>query len=102
MEEAILSWFQNVYLPVVNVIVKRKIIKKFGKRTIGDLYVFLIKYWDELKQKFGNEFPLEAAAKDFTKEYGKLSLRRRIRNFIQRRKMKKDMQQTESLGKMEI
>lgn len=102
MEEAILSWFKNVYLPVVNVILKRKIIKKFGKRTICDLYVFIIKYWDELKQKFGNEFPLEDAVKDFTKEYGKLSFTRKIKNFLQRRKMKKNLQQSEDMGKLEI
>ncbi|MCI5828900.1 MAG: transcriptional regulator [Treponema sp.] len=102
MEEAVLSWFQNVYLPVVNVINKRKIIKRFSKRTIADLYVFLIKYWDELKQKFGNEFPLEDAARDFTNQFGKLPLMRRITNFFQRRKMKKDIHQTEENGKLEI
>ncbi len=102
MEEAVLSWFQNVYLPVVNVILKTKIIKRFENRTIGDLYVFLIKYWDELKQKFGNEFPLEVAAKDFRKQHGRLSPGRRIKNFFQRRKMKKDIQQLKELGKLEI
>lgn len=92
MEEAVLSWFQNVYLPVINVIVKRRIIKRFQGRTNADLYVFLIKYWDELKQKFGNEFPLEVAAKDFTEHYGKISLPRKFKNFIARIRMKKTLQ----------
>ena len=91
MEEAILSWFQNVYLPVIHVIENRKTIKKFKGRTFSDLYVFLIRHWDELKQKFGNEFSLEAAVDDFTKKYGKLSLYRRIKNVLARRKMKKTL-----------
>ncbi len=63
--EAVLSWFNNVYLPVLNAIEKYKIIKRFKGRTRSDLYVFLIKYWDELKQKFGNDFSLDQAAIDF-------------------------------------
>lgn len=91
MEEAVLSWFQNVYMPVVNVIISRKILRKFKGRTYADLYVFLIKFWDELKQKFGNDISLEEAAEDFTNQYGKLSLKRRIKNFIARHKMKKTL-----------
>ena len=34
------------------------------------MYVWLIKYWDELKQKFGNDYSLDVAAQSFTKEYG--------------------------------
>lgn len=91
MEEAILSWFNNVYLPVIRAIESRKILKSFKGRTLSDLYVFLIKYWDELKQRFGNDFPLENAAEDFSKKYRKLSLYRRLKNFLARSKMKKDL-----------
>ena len=86
MEEAILSWFNNVYLPVIRAIESRKILKSFKGRTLSDLYVFLIKYWDELKQRFGNDFPLEDAAEDFSKKYRKLSLYRRLKNFLARSK----------------
>ena len=94
MEEAILSWFHNVYLPVTKVIASRKIIKRFKGRTNADLYLFLIKYWDELKQKFGNEFPLEDAAKGFTEQYGKMPLVRRVKNRIARLRMKKLFRKT--------
>ncbi|MBQ0039037.1 MAG: transcriptional regulator [Treponema sp.] len=91
MDEAVLSWFQNVYLPVINVIARRKIIKHFKGKCMGDLYLYLVQYWDELKQKIGGEFPLEEAAKDFTNQYGKISFRRRMRNFLARIKMKKSL-----------
>jgi hypothetical protein len=92
MEEAILSWFENVYLPVTKAIEKKKIMKNFKGRTLSDLYVFITKHWDELKSKFGNDFPLEEATEDFSDQYGKLSLYRRIKNYFARSKMKKNLQ----------
>lgn len=91
-EEAVQSWFSNVYLPVVKTLEERKVIKDFKGRTLSDLYVFLIKYWDDLKKKFGESFPLEDAAMVFSNQFAKLSLRRRIKNFFERSKMKKILQ----------
>ncbi len=92
MEDSILSWFNNVYLPVIKTIENQKILKSFKGRTLSDLYIFLIKEWDELKKRFGNDFPLEEAAEDFSIRYGKLSFLRRIKNLIAKNKMKKEMQ----------
>ena len=88
MEEAILSWFQNVYMPVLNVILKKKILKKFKKRTAGDLYVFIIKYWDELKQKFGDSVSIEEAAETFERD-NKISFKRKVKNFLYKQKLLK-------------
>ncbi len=92
MEDAILSWFNNVYMPVIKAIESQKIIKSFKGRTLSDLYMFLIKYWDELKQRFGNDFSLNDAAENFSQKYKKLSLHRRIKNSLARFKMKKNLQ----------
>lgn len=70
LDQAILSWYQQVYLPVITVIKNRHIMRRFRNRTPSDLYVWLIKYWDDLKQRFGNDFSLDKAAEDFTKEFG--------------------------------
>ncbi|MCR5079995.1 MAG: transcriptional regulator [Treponema sp.] len=88
MEEAILSWFQNVYMPVLNVILKKKILKKFKKRTAGDLYVFIIKYWDELKQKFDDSVSIEEAAETFERD-NKISFKRKVKNFLYKQKLLK-------------
>ncbi len=88
MEEAILSWFQNVYMPVLNIILKKKILKKFKKRTAGDLYVFIIKYWDELKQKFGDSVSIEEAAETFERD-NKISFKRKVKNFLYKQKLLK-------------
>ena len=49
MPDAILSWHNQVYLPVINTIKKQKMMKKFKGRTTSDMYVWIIKYWDDLK-----------------------------------------------------
>ena len=51
IEDAITSWFNTVYLPVIHTIDKYKIMKYFKHRTKSDLYVWIIKYFDELKRK---------------------------------------------------
>lgn len=70
MEEAILSWFNNLYLPIVTVIKNQHILKKFRKRTPSDLYVWIIRYWDDLKRKFGDDVTIAKAAEEFTEKFG--------------------------------
>ena len=76
MPDAILSWYEQVYLPVINTIKKQKIMKKFKGRTTSDMYVWIIKYWDDLKSKFGNNYSLDTAATDFTNEFGTNKLKK--------------------------
>ena len=79
MEAAITSWFNTVYMPVIAVIEKYKIMKYIKKRTAGDLYIWLIHYYDELKKKFGDGIPLDIVANDIKQEY-KWSLLKKMKN----------------------
>jgi len=82
MEDAILSWFTKVYVPIISTIQKKKILKKFPKRTYSDLYVWIVRYWDDLKHKFSNnEIPIDLAVEDFTKKYKIPLYKRFINNF---------------------
>ena len=63
--DALLSWFQTVYLPVIDVIDKYNLLSDFKDRTKSDIYVWIVKHWDRLKQKNGNDFSLDDAARDF-------------------------------------
>ncbi len=90
MEDAILSWFNNVYLPVVTTIQKYKIMKYFKKNTISDLYVWIIRFYDELKKKFGDELPLDQIVYDIKKQK-KFSVISRIKNFVKRYILKKEI-----------
>lgn len=69
MNEAILSWFNKVYMPVIQNIREKKILPQFKGRTEGDMYVWIIKYWDDLKNQYGQDFSLETAVSDFSKEF---------------------------------
>ena len=81
MEEAILSWFNNVYLPLAINIRKKHILRSFPKRTIGDLYVWIVRYWNDLKIKFGNDIPIDQAITKFKKTY-KIPFYKRFLNRI--------------------
>ncbi|MBP5284414.1 MAG: transcriptional regulator [Treponema sp.] len=76
MDRAIMSWFETVYLPVIRVIDRNRIMRHFRKRTKSDLYVWLIKYWDELKGKFGESYTLEEAAMRMLRKYHKSFFRK--------------------------
>lgn len=81
MEEAIKSWFFNVYFPLVSIIREKYILKKFPGRTLADLYVWTVRYWDDLKKKFGDDVPMDEAVIDFQKHY-KIPVAKRIMNRI--------------------
>ena len=81
MEEAILSWFNNFYLPLAINIRKKHILRSFPKRTIGDLYVWIVRYWNDLKIKFGNDIPIDQAITKFKKTY-KIPFYKRFLNRI--------------------
>ncbi|MCQ2589412.1 MAG: transcriptional regulator [Treponema sp.] len=93
MEDAILSWFNNVYLPIASSVSQKKILRQFHGRTLGDMYVWIVRYWDQLKQKFGNDIQIEVAVEDFSKQY-KIPLGKRILNQIKRIILRKAIDNT--------
>jgi hypothetical protein len=88
MEDAITSWYKTVYCPVIQVIKENHIMHYFKHRTKSDLYVWIIKYWDELKKKFSNDIQLDQAVNNFKKEY-KLDFITQFFNRVQRLILKK-------------
>jgi len=67
--EALVSWYNNVYNPVITIIREQWLLVNFPGRTQADLYVWIIKHWDFLKKKYG-KYSLSKAAGDFSKKYG--------------------------------
>jgi hypothetical protein len=70
-EEAMLSWYDTVYKPIVDLIETQQLLRAFPGRTAADLYVWIVRHWDEVKRKCGQSFPLQQAAEDYTERYGK-------------------------------
>ncbi len=70
-EDAMVSWYNNVFRPIIDLIEAENILARFPGRTAADLYMWIVKHWDELKQKYGADFPVHEAARDFASRYGK-------------------------------
>jgi hypothetical protein len=66
--EAMVSWYKNVYSPVIKIIEEQWILAGFPGKTPGDLYIWIVKYWDLVKQEYG-AYSLDQAAGDFSKKY---------------------------------
>jgi hypothetical protein len=69
--EAVASWFDNVYKPIADVVQEENILNKFPGRTASDLYIWIVKYWDGLKKKYGQDYPTDKAVRRYTENYGK-------------------------------
>jgi hypothetical protein len=65
-EQAVVSWFDTVYSPIVSVIRSARLLDRFPGKTEADLYVFIGQHWSELNRRYGPLFTLEEAAEDFS------------------------------------
>ncbi|MDA3852521.1 MAG: transcriptional regulator [Spirochaetaceae bacterium] len=68
--EAAFSWYENLFKPISNIIEEESILTRFPDRTMADLYIWIVKHWDHLKDKHGQNYPLDRAAKEYSEIYG--------------------------------
>jgi hypothetical protein len=68
--DALVSWYNNVYEPIIQIIEEEGLCAEFPKRTPSDLYVFIVKRWDFLKEKYGVTYSATDAARDFRRRFG--------------------------------
>ena len=69
--EAAVSWYDNVYLPLVEIIREQNILKDFPGRSETDLYLWLIEQREKLRQIYGNEVSIDAATEQVVEKRGK-------------------------------
>lgn len=67
--EAVVSWYENVYLPLVEIIREQDILKEFPGRTETDLYLWIMGHRQTLRDEYGSEVPIEQAAEQFTTDF---------------------------------
>jgi hypothetical protein len=53
MIEAAASWYDNVYLPVVQAIKESGVLQEFPQRTEADLYIWVAYHRERLKERYG-------------------------------------------------
>lgn len=66
---ALWSWHENVYEPIVLAIREENLLALFPGRTEGDLYLYLVQHWDDLKHSRRKEIGIGDAAKDFRNKH---------------------------------
>jgi hypothetical protein len=64
------SWYRTVYAPIAGAIRAERLVARFPGRTVGDLYLYIVKHWDALKKRYGIHYPAIDAARDFGSRYG--------------------------------
>ncbi len=70
-EEAVVDWYDNVYLPVVKVIRSSKVLQEFPGRKEADLYLWVLDHQQYLAATEGQPLGApEAAARDYLEDRG--------------------------------
>ena len=78
-EDAVISWYDSVYLPIIEIIHQHGIIDNFPGRTETDLYLWIVKHRWYLHELWGTEVPIEQAADNFVEEHSLKGIGRRSR-----------------------
>ena len=79
-EQAVGSWYDHVYRPIIDLIREQDILKEFPGRTETDLYLWIIRHQWFLRETYGNEVPMEEAAEQFTREHSPAMIKKFISN----------------------
>lgn len=80
-EEAVASWYDNIYLPIVDAIRKCRLLESFPKRTEADLYLWVAYHREQLAKRYGLA-PLspEAAVTTFAETHAERPLQQAVRS----------------------
>jgi len=71
LDEGARDWYDQVYLPLIQVIRQYKILDHFHGRTESDLYLWIIDHLWFLRQEYGQEVSMEMAAKDYAEKFAR-------------------------------
>jgi nucleotide-binding universal stress UspA family protein len=68
-QDAVSSWFDNVYMPMVHIIREQDVLKDFPERTEADLYLWIMEHRHYLAEELGQEIDRSQAAEHFAEQY---------------------------------
>lgn len=70
-ENAAKSWYKNVYSPIVQEVRKENLLQAFPGQSEGDMYMWLVRRWDEMKRSEGQGLSAAEAVRRASQERGK-------------------------------
>ncbi len=68
-DEAVLHWYENVYLPVVKIVRERNMLRGFPDKTETELYLWIENHKTELTKEFGDQLRTAAVAWNIQEQY---------------------------------
>lgn len=68
-EEAVCDWYDNLYIPLAQIVRERNILNEFPRRTEADLYLWIMEHQHDLREECGPEVNAEQAAEHFAERY---------------------------------
>jgi hypothetical protein len=80
--EAVADWYDQVYLPIVDVIRANNVLHDFPGRTESDLYLWIVEHLYFLRETEENT-SIEEAAEDYADQYSEKSIKRLVRGLSQ-------------------
>lgn len=83
-QEAVLSWVEAIYQPMVDVIRQQKILERFPRRTETDLYLWVIEHLAYIQQRYPSGIDYQQAATHFSRKRKSFfsEMRRRLRKLL--------------------
>lgn len=71
INEAIMNWYDNVYMPVIRAIRRQQVLRLFPGRTEADLYCWVMQHrWYMLERAEGRDPGPDAALTNFVESFG--------------------------------
>lgn len=67
--DAVASWYDEVYLPMVEVIKDNQILANFPNRTEADLYIWIIEHMWFLREEYQQDISMTEAATHYARTY---------------------------------
>ncbi|HPA46583.1 MAG TPA: DUF4032 domain-containing protein [bacterium] len=68
-EDGVLGWYDEIYLPVVEMVRREQVLEDFPGRTEGDLYIWIMNHRYYLNENYGTDVGPEAATEDFARRF---------------------------------
>ena len=82
--DAVTSWYDNVYMPIVQIIRDQDVLKEFPNRTETDLYLWIVKHQWYLKETYGGEITIQRAADEVLVQHARSKLSSLLQKLSQR------------------
>ncbi len=82
-EQAVVSWYDRVYMPLVDTLRRARLLDSFPGRTEADLYVWISEHLYYMRQRQGPDVDVEEAVREFARSFGITDLTRLFQSLVQ-------------------